>query len=111
IEVPVIVKSANELAAIISENPVEVAADLHSRYLVAFVQDTKALLGLAAIESLVVPPEQFAIGKNAAYLFCAAGILESKAGEASSARRASRPPQETGQPSSSCRHSQVKATP
>jgi uncharacterized protein (DUF1697 family) len=35
-----------------------------------------------AIESLVVPPERFALGKNAVYLLCAAGILESKAGEA-----------------------------
>ena len=82
VEVPVIVKSASELAAIVSENPVKAAADEHSRYLVAFVQDTKALSGLAAIASLVVPSEQFAIGKNAAYLLCAAGILQSKAGEA-----------------------------
>jgi len=37
---------------------------------------------LTAIESLIVPPEQFAVGKNAAYLHCAAGILESKAGKA-----------------------------
>jgi uncharacterized protein (DUF1697 family) len=34
------------------------------------------------IEALVVPPERFALGKNAAYLLCASGILESKAGEA-----------------------------
>jgi uncharacterized protein (DUF1697 family) len=79
VEVPVIVKSASELAAIIAENPLEAQADKHARFLVAFVQDTKALSGLAAIESLVTPPEQFARGKSAAYLFCAAGILESKA--------------------------------
>jgi len=79
VEVPVIVKSAGELAAIISENPLEAKADQHPRFLVAFVQDTKALARLAAIESLVTPPEQFAMGKRAAYLFCAAGILESKA--------------------------------
>ena len=30
----------------------------------------------------MVPPEQFAVGKNAAYLLCAKGILENKAGEA-----------------------------
>jgi uncharacterized protein (DUF1697 family) len=36
---------------------------------------------LAAIESLVTPQEKFAIGKNAAYLHCAAGILKSKAAE------------------------------
>jgi uncharacterized protein (DUF1697 family) len=82
VEVPVIVKSASELAAIVSNNPIKATTEEHSRFLVAFVQDTKALSSLAAIESLVVPPEQFAVGKNAAYLLCAGGILESKAGEA-----------------------------
>jgi hypothetical protein len=37
---------------------------------------------LSSIEPLVRAPEKFVIGKNAAYLYCAAGILESKAGEA-----------------------------
>jgi len=82
VEVPVIVKSANELAAIISENPIKAGAAEHPRFLVAFVQDAKALSSLAAIESLVVIPKQFSVGKNAAYLLCATGILESKAWEA-----------------------------
>ena len=82
VEVPVIVKSAGELAAIISNNPIKATTEEHSRFLVAFVQDTKALSSLAVIESLVVPPERFAVGKDAAYLLCAAGILESKAGAA-----------------------------
>lgn len=82
VEVPVIVKPARELAAIVSENPINAGAEQHSRFLVAFVQDAKALSSLVAIESLVVPPERFAAGKNAAYLLCAAGILESKAGAA-----------------------------
>jgi uncharacterized protein (DUF1697 family) len=82
IEVPVIVKSANELAAIVAENPIKSDAAQHSRFLVAFTQDNQALAGLASLRSLVVPPEQFAIGRNAAYLLCAAGILQSKAGEA-----------------------------
>ena len=30
----------------------------------------------------MLPSEQFAIGKHAAYLFCGAGILESQAGKA-----------------------------
>ena len=81
-EVPVVVKSATEMAAIVSENPISADAAQRSRFLVAFVQDAKALRGLAAIESLVVPPERFAIGKHAAYLLCARGILESKAGVA-----------------------------
>lgn len=80
VEVPVIVKPARELAAIVAESPIEVEAALHSRFLVAFTQDAQGLRGLAAIRSLVKPPEQFVIGRHAAYLFCARGILESKAG-------------------------------
>jgi uncharacterized protein (DUF1697 family) len=82
VEVPVIVKSASELAAIVSESPIKAGAEEYPRLLVAFIQDTKALRSLASIEALVEPPEQFAIGNNAAYLLCAKGILQSKAGEA-----------------------------
>lgn len=78
-EVPVVVKSAKELSAIVAESPIAPAADEHSRLLVVFVQEPKSLSDLARIESLVVPPERFAICKQAAYLFCPAGILESKA--------------------------------
>ncbi len=82
VEVPVIVKSAKELSAIVAENSLAEASQDHSRLLVAFVQDPKALPGLAIIEPLVVSPEKFLVGKGAAYLNCASGILESKAGEA-----------------------------
>jgi uncharacterized protein (DUF1697 family) len=82
VEVPVIVQSAAELAAIVAENPFDTDASEHARMLVAFVQDAKALAGLAAIAALVAPPERFEVGTHAAYLLCANGILESKAGEA-----------------------------
>lgn len=82
VEVPVIVKRAGELAAIISENPIKAGADEHPRFLVAFVQDARALSSLAAIEPLLAPPERFSVGRNAAYLLCATGILESEAGKA-----------------------------
>ena len=82
IEVPVIVKSAKELVAIVSENQLAEKATNHSHLLVVFAQNNATLSGLGAVESLVVPPEQFLVGKNAAYLHCATGILESKAGEA-----------------------------
>lgn len=81
-EVPVIVKSAAELAAIVAQNPIPVAAADHTRFLVAFVQEPTALPGLAALASLVAPPEQFALGAQAAYLLCAGGILASRAGAA-----------------------------
>lgn len=82
VEVPVIVKSAKELADIVAGNDLAEGAEDHSRLLVAFVQDRKSLPGIAAIEPLVVPPERFLLGAGAAYLHCASGILESKAGEA-----------------------------
>jgi uncharacterized protein (DUF1697 family) len=82
VEAPVIVKSAKELAAIVAGNPLAEGAADPSRLLVAFVQEAGVLPGLGAIEPLVVPPEKFAVGKGAAYLHCAAGILESKAGAA-----------------------------
>lgn len=82
IEVPVVVKSASGLATIISECPIAVATAEHPRVLVAFVQEPKSLAGLAVIEALAGPREQFAIGRLAAYLYCASGILASKAAEA-----------------------------
>ena len=82
IDVPVIVKSANDLATIIDDNTLADAATDPSRLLVAFVQEADALPALSAIAPHVVPPEQFLLGSEAAYLHCARGILESKAGEA-----------------------------
>jgi uncharacterized protein (DUF1697 family) len=82
VEVPVIVKSAQQLADIVFENPFAKLAQHHSRLLVAFTQEKGTLAGLQAIEALVVAPEGFVVGKHAAYLHCACGILESKAGAA-----------------------------
>lgn len=82
IDVPVTVKSAAELAAMVLACPITAEAPHHSRLLVVFVQDAKALGALAAVESLVVEREEFALGNNAAYLLCMNGILESKAANA-----------------------------
>jgi uncharacterized protein (DUF1697 family) len=79
VDVPVIVMSARDLAAVIAECPFEVEPSGHARLLVAFVQAPGALRALASIEELVVPPERFAIGPNAAYLLCAGGIAGSRA--------------------------------
>jgi uncharacterized protein (DUF1697 family) len=82
VEVPVLVKSVSELGAIVSENPIRAQAHEHSHFLVAFVADPKALSGLAVIEPLVAPQEEFVVGKRAAYLLCAPSVGESKAGRA-----------------------------
>src|SRR5580765_3149831 len=81
-EVPVVVKSAKDLASIVSGNPLARTAPDHSRLLVAFVQDAKGLSSLEEIATLVKSPERFFIGRHSAYLHCANGILESDAGAA-----------------------------
>ncbi|MGB5621126.1 MAG: DUF1697 domain-containing protein [Gammaproteobacteria bacterium] len=82
VDVPVVVKSAGTFAAAIAQSPAPPPEAEHSRFLVAFAQDTAALKDLNAIESLVQTPERFAIGDHAAYLHCASGIRESKAARA-----------------------------
>lgn len=82
VEVPVIVKTVKELAMILAENPFRVDAAGHSRFLVVFTQQSKALAGLTAVKPLVTASEKFAIGEHAAYLHCPEGILESKVGKA-----------------------------
>lgn len=82
IDVPVIVKSAQEIAAIESGNKLVPIATDASRLLVAFTGEPKALEGLAALSALVNAPEQLHLGKHALYLWCANGILESKAAAA-----------------------------
>jgi uncharacterized protein (DUF1697 family) len=81
-DIPIVVKSLPELSAIVAGNLLRFTEADHSRLLVAFVQDAGQLASFRKIESLVVPPEQFAIGNDAAYLLCASGLLASKAGAA-----------------------------
>lgn len=80
--VATVVRSSAELAAAVAANPIPVPEGDHSRFLVAFANDAAALQGLEPLQGMVRPPERFAIGRQAAYLYCAAGILESKAGVA-----------------------------
>jgi uncharacterized protein (DUF1697 family) len=82
VQVPVVVKSAAELAAVVDENPFALDEAEHARFLVAFAQEAAPLAALAPLQSLVQAPERFAIGAHAAYLHCAAGLLESRAGAA-----------------------------
>jgi len=82
VDVPVVVLTAQALQAAVAGNPIAVDAGQHSRLLVVFAQERTALAGLASLKALVRPPERFAIGDNAAYLHCAGGILESRAGAA-----------------------------
>lgn len=78
----VVVKSSAEFMAVVAEKPFALPEEDHSRFLVAFAQSEAATQGLSELLPMLQPPEQFHIGNHAAYLYCAGGILESKAGSA-----------------------------
>lgn len=77
----VIVKSAKDVAAIVAGNELEKVATDPSRLLVALTHDSKALKLVAALGERGWGDERIHVGKHAAYLWCANGILESKAAE------------------------------
>lgn len=78
--VPVVVKSAQDMDAIVDGNTLAARHADPSRLLAVFTQSPAALKGLARIASLVVPPEQFLLDRQAGYLYCANGSAKSKAG-------------------------------
>lgn len=82
LSIRVVVKSSADFLAAIAENSIAPAADQHSRFLVAFAQDQAAIEALAALRPLVRAPERLLIGKHAAYLDCARGIMESETASA-----------------------------
>jgi uncharacterized protein (DUF1697 family) len=75
----VIVKSAAEVARILKGNALGKIATDGSRLLVAMAQDSKAIAALRKVADQEWGSEQVHVGKDAAYLWCANGILESKA--------------------------------
>ena len=84
VDVPVIVKSAREISAVLSGNRIAAEGrDLDaSRLLVAFTADDQGLAALQPIATLVRAPEQVHTGTHALYLWCPNGILRSEAAAA-----------------------------
>lgn len=79
---PVIVKSAAEWSTVLDASPIDPPATDHSKYLVAFAADSEALHALAPIAALTAPTERFVVTDVAAFLYCPAGVLQSRVGEA-----------------------------
>ncbi len=73
----VIVVTANDLSAVIRENPLTSMVDDPSRFLVAFVESPAVLKTLQTLNQTPWQPDRLAIGRRAAYLWCAGGILDS----------------------------------
>ena len=82
VDCEVIVKSAADLTAAIAEHPLKHHADDDARMLVMFTQDASALEELKALEAVDWAPEAFAVGRHAAWLWCANGIIESRVAKA-----------------------------
>lgn len=82
VDVPVIVKSSSDIAAIQEENTLASIVTEPSRLLVAFTATAADLNALAVLAPLSSPPEQLLVGKHAAYLWCPDGILKSRGAEA-----------------------------
>jgi uncharacterized protein (DUF1697 family) len=82
VDVPVIVKSSSDIAAIQKENTLASIATEPSRLLVAFTATAADLNALAVLAPLSSPPEQLLVGKHAAYLRCPDGILKSRGADA-----------------------------
>jgi uncharacterized protein (DUF1697 family) len=79
VEAQVIVKTADEIAGMVRGNRLDALCSDDSRLLVAMTGDVKALLALRRLARKDWGEERIHVGKQAAYLWCARGILESAA--------------------------------
>jgi len=75
----VIVKSGKDIAGIVAGNTLGKIATDPSRLLVAMTLDARTLAKAAQLAEVAWGEERLHVGKHAAYLWCANGILESKA--------------------------------
>jgi uncharacterized protein (DUF1697 family) len=79
VDAVVVVKSAQDVAGIVSGNKLDKLASDPARLLVAVTDAPAALAGLKAVTSRTWGTESVHLGKHAAYVWCADGILESQA--------------------------------
>ena len=82
VDCEVIVKTAADLAAAIAEHPLRRHANDDARMLVMFTQEASALAELKTLEAQSWAPEAFAVGRHAAWLWCADGLIESRVAKA-----------------------------
>jgi len=79
VDAHVIVKSAKDVKGIMTGNALAATSPDHSRLLVAMTSDSKALAALGELVDRQWGNERIHLGKHAAYVWCADGILESQA--------------------------------
>jgi len=74
----VTVLTAADFATVVEENPLGGVADNPSRLLVAFLTDPADAKRLQLLARQAWKPEALGLGSRAAYLWCPAGIIESR---------------------------------
>ena len=82
LDIAVVVKSAEDLAAVVKGNVLAKRGAVASRLLVVFAQDEAALRALSPLAAAARAPERVAIGKAAAYAWCPDGVSKSVVGMA-----------------------------
>jgi uncharacterized protein (DUF1697 family) len=82
VDAQVVVKTATEFASVVAENPMLQGDKDPSRFLVVFTQQSSTLAALVPLSKATWFPEALAVGRNAAYMWCPRGIIESKVAQA-----------------------------
>ena len=77
VETRVTVLTGKDIASAIRDNPLVSVADNPSRLLLMASPDPKAMADLKPLLKVRWTPEAFALGPRVAYLWCAAGVVDS----------------------------------
>ena len=78
LEVPLVTRSANELAAIVSANPYVRDGVDEKQLHTAFLADTPAAASIAALDPQRSPPDEFVVHNGEIYLRCPNGMARTK---------------------------------
>jgi uncharacterized protein (DUF1697 family) len=74
LEIPVLVRSRDELARVVARNPLGDVADDLKRYLVIFLSDKADRKLVAGVEAAAYEPERFAVHGREVYVWLPAGV-------------------------------------
>ena len=74
LEVPVLVRSRDELARVVARNPLGDVADDLKRYLVIFLSDKADRKLVAGVEAAAYEPERFAVHGREVYVWLPVGV-------------------------------------
>ena len=78
VESKIVVRTAADIAAVITANPLRKIATDPSRHLVGFLSDTPSAVGLKAFAALDIPaPDEVRLIARELYLWCPKGVLDS----------------------------------